>query len=109
MCGILGWVRPAGKGIDIPLFSRALDRIRHRGPDDEGYLLVDTAARRASALAGRGKPESLSLPRLNSFNGLANVALGHRRLSIIDLSTRGHQPMVGSDGQCWIVFNGEIY
>lgn len=53
--------------------------IRHRGPDDEGFYV----------------------------NG--NIALGHRRLAIIDLSPDGHQPMAGPDGSTWIIYNGEIY
>lgn len=60
------------------------DAIRHRGPDDEGFL--ETATR----------------------DGKFQVGLAHRRLSIIDLST-GHQPMSNEDGRIQIVFNGEIY
>lgn len=56
----------------------------HRGPDDKGYALF-------------------------SFGGDGELALGHRRLSIIDLSPLGHQPMANSDGTLHIVFNGEIY
>ena len=59
--------------------GECLDSIKHRGPDDEGFFEDN------------------------------NVILGFRRLSIIDLSKRGHQPMTNEDGTVWIVFNGEIY
>ena len=45
--------------------------------------------------------------QLNSFNGL--LAFGHRRLSIIDLTEAGHQPMCNEGGNVWIIYNGEIY
>jgi asparagine synthase (glutamine-hydrolysing) len=84
MCGIAGFVEsshsPAPLGIDASraLVHRMCEVIRHRGPDDEGVLVEP------------------------------GVALGMRRLSIIDLST-GHQPIHNEDRTVWIVFNGEIY
>jgi asparagine synthase (glutamine-hydrolysing) len=63
---------------DRDLLKRMLDALRHRGPDDEGIYAED------------------------------GVALGQRRLSIIDLTT-GHQPLSNEDGSVWITFNGEIY
>lgn len=68
---------------DRPVVSATIqamtDSIRHRGPDDQGVALLGSAA------------------------------LGHRRLSIIDLSATGHQPMQSSDGRYWISYNGEVY
>jgi len=84
MCGIAGFVEsdsttsPLLEDERAHLIHRMCDVIRHRGPDDEG-VFVD-----------RG------------------VAIGMRRLSIIDLST-GHQPIHNEDRTIWIVFNGEIY
>jgi asparagine synthase (glutamine-hydrolysing) len=79
MCGIVGF---AGNTVPSPeLFLRMRDCMRHRGPDDEGAW--------------------------RSSDG--RVALGHRRLSIIDLSPNGRQPMSDSSGRLQIVFNGEIY
>jgi asparagine synthase (glutamine-hydrolysing) len=91
MCGIAGFVEPSS--VSSPLGaerSRALahrmcDVIRHRGPDDEGVWVQACA---------EGQRDG--------------VALGMRRLSIIDLST-GHQPIHNEDRSVWIVFNGEIY
>jgi asparagine synthase (glutamine-hydrolysing) len=84
MCGIAGFVEsstataPFGPEAGAALVHRMCDVIRHRGPDDEG-VWVDQG-----------------------------IALGMRRLSIIDLST-GHQPIHNEDRSVWIVFNGEIY
>ena len=73
-------------GIAGPGWNRAqLDAMvavqHHRGPDDQGVHI----------------------------NAERTVGLGHNRLSIIDLSPAGHQPMANHNGTCWLVFNGEIY
>ncbi|MBA4287960.1 MAG: asparagine synthase (glutamine-hydrolyzing) [Pseudomonas sp.] len=82
MCGIAGgWWKEAGH-LDARL-SGALEKIRYRGPDDRGYELYPM--------------------------GDSVVALGHTRLSILDLSSAGHQPMLSADKRFSIVFNGEIY
>ena len=83
MCGIAGVFDPRGRGPDslAEATGRMTDSLVHRGPDDVG-IWVD---------------------------GAAGVALGHRRLSILDLSPAGHQPMVSSCGRYVTVFNGEIY
>lgn len=83
MCGIAGgfWREDAPR-VEERLLS-ALDLMRHRGPDDSGHETVRDAA--------------------------GVVAIGQNRLSIIDLSYRGHQPMLSEDAGLAIVFNGEIY
>jgi asparagine synthase (glutamine-hydrolysing) len=80
VCGIAGLYHPAGAppGERRAVLERMTRTLVHRGPDDEGYFVDDF------------------------------VALGHRRLSIIDLAT-GHQPIANEDGSVWIIFNGEIY
>ncbi len=80
MCGIFGCV---GGRQDPGAVRAAVDRLVHRGPDDEGLERVSGA-----------DPE---------------VWLGFRRLSILDLSPRGHQPMCDERRELWLVFNGEIY
>ena len=80
MCGICGILGPNDRG-DRAAMLRA---IGHRGPDDEG---------------------SVELPG----QAFGSVWLGHRRLAILDLSARAHQPMVTSNGRYTIVANGEIY
>lgn len=84
MCGIAGFIAASGKRGrgDMESVARAMaTALRHRGPDDEGVWSDEAAG----------------------------VAFGFRRLSILDLSQAGHQPMVSHDGRHVIVFNGEIY
>lgn len=82
MCGIDGIiVHGEGPPVSLESLVGMGDAQRHRGPDDEGQWISDD---------GR-------------------VGLGHRRLSIVDLSPSGHQPMATRDGRLHIVYNGEIY
>ncbi|MEO7363241.1 MAG: asparagine synthase (glutamine-hydrolyzing) [Gemmatimonadaceae bacterium] len=83
MCGIAGFWRPAGSNADLAagVLSRMTDALAHRGPDADGKWID----------AERG------------------VALGHRRLAIVDLSPTGAQPMRSHSGRFTVVFNGEIY
>lgn len=110
MCGIAGIYNTGGEPIDKVRLEKMTNIIRHRGPDDEGYLLVNTKENITQHCKGT---ETIS-----SFQGIlpdmkqgisANLGFGFRRLSIIDLSEKGHQPMSNAAGTIWIVFNGEIY
>lgn len=78
MCGIAGFVEPEGRHADRVVIERMTARVAHRGPDGDGYH-VD----------GR-------------------VALGHRRLAIIDIAG-GSQPLANEDNTIWITYNGELY
>lgn len=88
MCGICGFWNFDAQRVELPALRRMMETLRHRGPDDEGYVLSDGS--RLDAEAG-------------------NFGLGHKRLSILDLSPAGRQPMSDDTGQIWTVFNGEIY
>ena len=79
MCGIVGFTIPSGMNDAESVLNAMKDRIRHRGPDAEGSYL----------------------------NG--EIALGHRRLSIIDVTDQGNQPIFNEDRSMVLVFNGEIY
>ena len=80
MCGIAGKINFASEcPVDPRQIRRMAEAVRHRGPDDDGVWTGD------------------------------GVGLGHRRLSIIDLTPSGRNPMCNEDGTVWIVFNGEIY
>jgi len=110
MCGIFGTWHLDGKPIDLTVLQRATNIMRHRGPDDEGYLLVNTESGRTAPCAGDDTDPRLDMHPLESFFGEAfDLALGFRRLAILDLSPAGHQPMRSADGRLWIAMNGEIY
>lgn len=83
MCGISGgwWTRPSDQ-LEKKI-QASLDKMEHRGPDDNGYVLLPCDSE--------------------------TVVFGHTRLSIIDLSSGGHQPMLTPDSRYTMVFNGEIY
>jgi asparagine synthase (glutamine-hydrolysing) len=90
MCGIAGFLGLPVAGAAGPT-SAPLQSLAHRGPDDSGW--------KTHRLDGRHDADT----------GACHSLLLHRRLSILDLSAAGHQPMVSADGVCTIVFNGEIY
>lgn len=113
MCGIAGFIDLNGDGISPALLKRMTDVIRHRGPDDEGYVLIDPRTGRHQAYAGSDSPKELrdALPLFQPDGQSPSTAIGlsHRRFSIIDLSAAGHQPFFDVDRSCCVVFNGEIY
>ncbi|MCX5814211.1 MAG: asparagine synthase (glutamine-hydrolyzing) [Proteobacteria bacterium] len=82
MCGIVGYISQNDKPIDKHVFEKMTESLDHRGPDGSG---------------------------IKYFFGSPFLSLGHKRLSIIDLTPAGHQPMSNEDGSIWIVYNGEIY
>ena len=79
MCGIAGYVNLSGEPASNLILKKMTDAIMHRGPDGEGHFV----------------------------NGC--IGLGHRRLSIIDLSNAGRQPMITSDNRWVLSYNGEVY
>jgi asparagine synthase (glutamine-hydrolysing) len=79
MCGITGLINLSGAPVSPVILQKMTDAIAHRGPDAEGHWIE------------------------------GNVGLGHRRLSIIDLSPAGHQPMISTDHRYVLSYNGEIY
>jgi asparagine synthase (glutamine-hydrolysing) len=113
MCGISGvWHYHDGQGrpLETAAIVRVTNSLRHRGPDDEGYVLINTQTRRTVRCGGNDTIRALNLPAIEAFQDeVFDLALGFRRLSILDLSPAGHQPMSSADNKCWIVFNGEIY
>src|SRR5688572_25187670 len=90
MCGIAGIVQTEGPTEGLSALARGFaQRLHHRGPDDEGIFASDT------------QPSTLDLQTA--------CCLVHTRLSILDLSGAGHQPMSSPDGRFTITFNGEVY
>lgn len=118
MCGIAGIVNLQGiETLQARHIHAMQNRMIHRGPDDEGYVLVDYNGDCLSRLGDDtpGNNQNSSVPAYpnehirNAYGTPSVVALGHRRLSIVDLSPHGHQPMCTPDRRYWVVFNGEIY
>lgn len=80
MCGINGILHlQSQKKVDERILTKMRDSLEHRGPDDQGLFIEN------------------------------NIGFGHRRLSILDVSTAGHQPFLSDDGRYILVYNGEIY
>src|SRR5437879_5275587 len=79
MCGIAGTVVAPGRRPDVDALGRMVAALAHRGPDDQGLEVV------------------------------GSVGLGHTRLSIVDPTPAGHQPMADPSGRWWLTYNGEIF
>jgi asparagine synthase (glutamine-hydrolysing) len=140
MCGIAGILeyKPDASDLEAPL-TRMLHALRHRGPDDEGVLISEDGRQRSEdGTESRKQPSEVANQRLHgsgkaeSRNSEARCGLVHTRLTILDLSPAGHQPMGiaertgqngkqkvesrnqrtedgGGEKRYWITFNGEIY
>jgi asparagine synthase (glutamine-hydrolysing) len=115
MCGLSAIVSAAGNGLEaVQAMSRA---VRHRGPDDEGLAVFHGPGFEPALFGAAGAQCSTgakALPYLPEDRPVpwpdqARVAFAHRRLSILDLSAAGHQPMCSEDRRLWLIFNGEIY
>jgi asparagine synthase (glutamine-hydrolysing) len=110
MCGIAGVVRLDARDVDIGTFYTALSLMRHRGPDDEGMVLIDNSTGKFEERGGVDTPQELGLADVHDPTMLkSTVILGNRRLSIIDLSIKAHQPQKNEDHTVWVVLNGEVY
>jgi asparagine synthase (glutamine-hydrolysing) len=112
MCGIAGLIDVGGGPIEPGLLKAMADAIHYRGPDDEGYVLIEQANGRCQHHSGPASPAAIrdaAPPIAAAHAGHWNVGLAHRRFSIIDLSPAGHQPLFAQDRSCCVVFNGEIY
>src|ERR1022692_3631168 len=122
MCGIAGAVAFT-KPLNADRLKPMVDAISHRGPDDSGFL-VWQSGKRSPRHTSYGVPfneqrfqrVSPLLPSIDTSAGLERLGedhwdlfLGHRRLAVIDLSPRGHQPMTNKDRSLWVVYNGELY
>ncbi len=115
MCGITGIILKQKVNFNLNQKIVAMtDAISHRGPDGEGFILAgdQTITPHFNTLKQNYNRVDLTYtPKTTIQNSDLNsfLAFGHRRLSIIDLSETGHQPMCNANGKIWITFNGEIY
>jgi asparagine synthase (glutamine-hydrolysing) len=100
MCGIAGFHNLDGRPADPAALLHITDVQRHRGPDDQGFCLFSLTSGRSLPFEREGLPGPSA-----DFEG----GIGFNRLSILDLSPRGHQPMANESETVFIAFNGEIY
>jgi len=108
MCGIAGVASAEPEALRA--IARMTAALSHRGPDDEGYVFLDSRTGRAWPRRGADStPVFADQPMVGGAPGGADIALGHRRLAILDLSPAGHGPMASPDGRLWLTYNGEIY
>jgi len=123
MCGIVGVLSLYKKTINLRYLKPMADKISHRGPDDAGYLCFNSGTLdkenktfykyfTEKKFENKNKPlpviESESFRR-ELYSQNFDLYMGHRRLSILDISYAGHQPMSDSSKNIWISYNGEIY
>ncbi|WP_343421844.1 asparagine synthase (glutamine-hydrolyzing) [Candidatus Flexifilum breve] len=110
MCGIAGIYRLDGSPVDPNCLLEASTLMRHRGPDGDGFLLLNTATGDHSLRNGHDTAPIIQHPLVTEPAPLTpDLALVHRRLAIIDLSPGGHEPLTVAGEQLWLTFNGEIY
>jgi asparagine synthase (glutamine-hydrolysing) len=117
MCGIAGLYDRHGRA-DLGRVQAMSQLLRHRGPDDEGLVLIDPVGGQWSTHGGADTPPAVfrsGLPWAPAGTHGApatarhGVALAHRRLAIVDLEPTGHQPLCDAAQEMWITYNGEIY
>jgi len=103
MCGIAGIFISDNNnnGIRPEIIINMSDSLHHRGPDDHGYFISDAA--------GNFRCGHLSVNEISGFQNSWQILFGHRRLSIIDCTDKGRQPMSDTDNCLWITYNGEIF
>jgi asparagine synthase (glutamine-hydrolysing) len=114
MCGIYGLIQ--AHPFDRKELIQMSELLRHRGPDDEGILLIGKNS--TSIYGGKDTPSKSYTQDINycpretipdyGMHTNGGIALGHRRLAIIDLTANGHQPM-SFRNRYWITYNGEVY
>lgn len=106
MCGITGFFSPE-KEIETSKYYGSHLLVKHRGPDDEGFIVLDKGILEQH----KGDDTITYFENLRNINSVksSKLILGHRRLSIIDLSHQGHQPFTDKSKRYYIVYNGEIF
>ncbi len=116
MCGIAGVITKNNTvSLKDTVFAMS-QSIKHRGPDGEGFAFFSKTNSvpvysNETPIVNKESKSFLFNPNISIQNIESNyeIAFAHRRLSIIDLSESGHQPMCDTQGDYWITFNGEIY
>lgn len=123
MCGIVGALSLNKLSLNVDFAKPMADKIAHRGPDDAGYLFFHTSARHSKQISffqnltdEKFKSTDDMFSTIESHSAQRelhmhdyDLYMGHRRLSILDISYAGHQPMSDLSKNIWIAYNGEIY
>jgi asparagine synthase (glutamine-hydrolysing) len=117
MCGIIAIVSFKNHRHNLSRMDVMAEMIKHRGPDDEGYALFDVKSDNYKIFSGNDTPQNVIGSKLRFAPKVKyqypsedfTIGLAHRRLSIIDLTDAGHQPMSDETGRFWISYNGEVY
>lgn len=106
MCGITGFIHKNNASSSPDTLVAMNHSIKHRGPDDEGYFIYSID--KTYNCYGPDSQDRRSLDNILNYNHI-KLGLGFRRLSILDLSSAGHQPMIDDQHRLTITFNGEIF
>ncbi len=117
MCGIAGLYYHEHARETLPETLREMARrLQHRGPDDEGFMLLPEAGQPVIAGSQATQSTAWNAPMpyapnvdLQDVHAPFRLGLAHRRLAVLDLTEAAHQPMCNEDGSVWIVCNGELY
>jgi len=119
MCGIAALLNPGLLPHPAPeLVRQMIDAVRYRGPDDRGMVVfqgrsaipaICDVSGTPAAVRDAATPASGTEGKARDGEPRALACFGHQRLSIVDLSATGHQPMRSADSRLWIIYNGEIY
>lgn len=97
MCGFVTIFSDRANQLEVNNFVSMVETISHRGPDDYGYAFIGPKEQHIWRDNG---PKSVNFP---------GIIMGHRRLSIVDLSENGRQPFISKDKRFWAVYNGEVF
>ena len=105
MCGFVGYINKNSSQIDPLMIKKMMHLQEHRGPDDSGLVLFSSNKEVSLSYSQNDLKNFNKQDKISKFNG----GVGFNRLSILDITKNGHQPMANKEKTIYITFNGEIY